>query len=235
VATVRNALVRVARAWRGLAPDQRIAAAAALALLFTMFLPWYEKSFFDPRLRAPVTDSISAFGVLSWIEAAIFVLSLGVLALLFYRSERRAFHLPGGDGTVIFGAGAWGAFLLLWRVFDRPDVHGRGATVGIQWGFFFAFLATGALAFAGWRMRVAHRAEPTAAQDPTTKVEPTPPPMTAVTSVGRGAVRRRRRVAGPDAPTQIAGQLSFEEHDDEEPARPAAPGEIPPARRRDRP
>jgi hypothetical protein len=228
-------MARIARAWRALAPDQRLAGVAAVALLFTMFLPWYEKSFFDSRLRAAVTDSISAFGVLSWIEAAIFVLALGVLALLFYRGERRAFHLPGGDGTVIFGAGAWAAFLLIWRVFDRPDVSGRGATVGIQWGFFFAFLASGALAYAGWRMRIAHRAEPTAAQDPTTKVEPTPPPMTAVTSAGPGTVRRRRRVAGPDAQTQIAGQLSFEESEEEPPPRPAAPGEIPPAQRRDRP
>jgi hypothetical protein len=235
VATVRNALVRVTRAWRALAPDQRLAALAAVALLVTMLLPWYEKSFYDTRLRSPVTDSISAFGVLSWIEAAIFVLSVGVMALLFFRAEERAFHLPGGDGTVIFGAGAWAAFLLLWRVFDRPDVSGSGATVGIQWGFFFAFLASGALAFAGWRMRVAHRAEPTAAQDPTTKVEPTPPPMTAVTRSGTGTVRRRRRVAGPDAPTQIAGQLSFEENDEPPPDRPAAPGEIPPVPRRDRP
>ena len=33
-------------------------------------------------------------------------------------------------------------------------------TVGIQWGFFFAFLAAAALALAGWRMRQAGHPEP---------------------------------------------------------------------------
>jgi hypothetical protein len=53
---------------------------------------------------------------------------------------------------VIFAAGAWAAVLLLWRVFDRPDVD-RAVNVGIQWGFFFAFIAAGVLAAAGWRIR----------------------------------------------------------------------------------
>ncbi len=74
-------------------------------------------------------------------------------------------------------------------------------------------------------MRVADRAEPTAAQDPTTKVEPTPLPVPAGPRTGAGRrARARARAAGPDMPTQIAGQLSFEE---DEPLR---PGEIPPAR-----
>jgi hypothetical protein len=222
VATSRNLLVRVARAWRGLAPDQRLAALAALGLLVSMFLPWYEKSVVIGRSLE--SDSLTAFGVLSFVEAAIFLVTCGVLVLLFFRAERRAFHLPGGDGTVVFAAGAWAAFLLFVRVFSRPEVHGNGSTIGIQWGFFIAFMAAGALAYAGWRMRSAARLEPTAAQDPTTRVEPAPLPATRRAGPApRG--RPSRRVAGPDDPTRIAGQLSFEE---DEPLR---PGEIPPARR----
>lgn len=213
MATVRNAVIRVARAWRALAAEQRHAALAALALLVTMFLPWYDKNVAVGNAFA--SDNISAFGVFSWIEAAIFLVSLGVLLLLFFRAEQRAFHLPGGDGTVIFAGGLWAGFLLLWRVFDRPDAGGRGTTIGIQWGFFFAFLAAGALAWAGQRIRTSRRAEPTAAEDPTTRVEPAPPITSTTTTPARP--RRRRRAAGPDAPTQIAGQLSFEEspEDDE--------------------
>lgn len=204
---LRNGLVRIVRSWEGLDAEQRRGALAALALLATMFLPWYEKSVAVGNDF--VRDSVSAFGDVSFIEASIFLVSAGVLALLFFRGERRAFHLPGGDGTVIFAAGAWAAFLLFWRVFDRPDVGGRGATVSIQWGFFLAFVAAGTLAFVGVRLRARHAAEPTRAQDPTTRVEPTPPPETALTTTARP--RRRRRAAAPDAPTRIAGQLSFEE------------------------
>lgn len=194
--TVRKALARAAAAWRVLAPDQRLAAGAAIAVLVTMFLPWYSSS--------ASNRTASAWGAVTFIEAALFLVSAGVVALLFFRAEQRAFHLPGGDGGVILAAGAWDTFLVLWRVFDQPDL-GPGST-GLQWGIFFAFVATGTLTYAGWRMRLAHHAEPTAAQDPTTKVEPAPPPR-----VPPAAPRPRRRVAAPDAATQIAGQLSFED------------------------
>lgn len=35
-------LTRITRAWRGLAPEGRLAAGAALLLFVTMFLPWYQ-------------------------------------------------------------------------------------------------------------------------------------------------------------------------------------------------
>jgi hypothetical protein len=214
VATVRNGLVRIARAWRALDVEQRRAAVAAVALLLTMFLPWYGVKVVDNgRL---VGDSISAFGDVSFIEAAIFLTSLGVLLLLFFRAEQRAFHLPGGDGTVIFAAGAWAVFLLFWRVFDKPTAGTADrTTVGIEWGFFFAFVAAGVLAYVGFRLRTSHRvAEPTRAQDPTTRVEPTPAPRREITYSNQ---RRRRRPAGPDAPTEIAGQLSFDESPEDPP------------------
>lgn len=217
MATVRNGLVRIRRAWRALEVEQRHAAVAALALLVTMALPWYSKDTFDEKVHRLVGTHLNAFGVFGWVEAAIFLVSIGVLLLLFYRAEQRAFHLPGGDGTVIFGAGLWAAFLFLWRVFDRPSATGSATTVGIQWGFFFAFLAAGALAVAGYRIRHADRAEPTAAQDPTTRVEPTPLPVPAVPRTPAAQRRRRRPPGGPDAPTQIAGQLSLDEGYDEPP------------------
>jgi hypothetical protein len=178
-------LRRLAAAPRALGSDQQLAGLAALALLLSMLLPWYEKSVFS-RGRF-VSDTVSAFGAVSFVEAAVFLVAAGVLALLFTRAERREYELPGGDGTVILGAGLWAAALIFWRVFDRPDVAGQGSTVGIQWGFFVAFVAAGALASAGWRMRQHERAERPAARrtprrprppedEPTAHATPPPPP-----------------------------------------------------------
>ena len=75
--TVRNGLVRIARAWRALDAEQRQAALAAVALLLTMFLPWYEKNVAVGNELA--SDTVSAFGAVSFIEAAIFLSVLGVL------------------------------------------------------------------------------------------------------------------------------------------------------------
>jgi hypothetical protein len=165
-------LTRLQRALRALDAEQRLAGLAALVLTVTLFLPWYQKSV-AVRNAGLDSQNLTAFGVFSFVEAAVLLVALGVLALLFARGERRAFHLPGGDGTVILAAGGWAAVLLLWRVFDRPDVTGVGATVGIQWGLFFAFLAAAGLAVAGLRMRQAHVPEPhnPMADDPRTPAD----------------------------------------------------------------
>ena len=151
-------LSRIARAVRALDPDQRLAGLAALGLLAAMVLPWYTLQAVDPRTRQITTNSVSAFGTFTFVEGAVLLVAAGVLALLFARGERRAFHLPGGDGTVVAVAGGWAAFLLFVRVLDRPD--GGPYPVGITWGLFVAFALAGALAIAGLRMRAAHRPEP---------------------------------------------------------------------------
>jgi hypothetical protein len=192
--SLRGAWRRLARAWRALGPEQRLAALAAVALFVTMRLPWYQLQ----RVVKGTIEShdVTAFGVFSFVEAAVLLVVVGVLFLLFQRAEGRGFHLPGGDGTVIFAAGIWTAFLLFFRVIDRPP--GGGYPVGIAWGFFVAFVAAGFLAYAGARLRAAHRPEPPLPEPP-----PPPPPGEAPT------VRRRRPREDDDRPTP--GQLSFDE------------------------
>jgi hypothetical protein len=242
---------RLRTAYAALDRDQRFAAVAATGLLVAMFLPWYEKNVVIAGSKTFASDSISAFGAVSFVEAAIFLVAAGVLVLLLARADERAFHLPGGDGTVIFAAGLWASALIFYRVFDRPDVSGEGGTVGIQWGFFVAFVAAGALAFAGQRIRVAGRPEPPLpAAEPDAPPAPPPPGSPEARSRARArelvrddvqtavvprseaqtevAARRDRRVTREDA-----RRLRFEapggDDDDERPAdeAPLRPGEIP--------
>jgi hypothetical protein len=201
---------RIIDGWRAMTGEQRLAAVAAIALLVTMFLPWYSLQSVNRRTGAIDTRSISAFGDVSFIEAAVFLVAAGVLVLLFSRAEGRAFHLPGGDGTIVMIAGAWATFLIFYRVFDRPD--GNGYPVGIQWGFFLAFIAAGGLTLAGWRIRQAHRPEPPLPGDP----PPPPDPATPQTRMARdepatAAGRSARRRPPPPDDDQIEGQLTFED------------------------
>ena len=147
-------------ALRALAPELRTAGIAAAALAFTLVLPWYEKSFYDPKVGHFVTDNLSALQVFSFVEAAVLLVAAATMYLVWARAQRRGFHLPGGDGMAITLAGAWAEVLLVWRLFDKPDAHERAATIGIQWGMFAAMLAAGALIAAGARVRAAHRPEP---------------------------------------------------------------------------
>src|ERR1700684_3446427 len=102
-------MTRFTRAWGALAPEQRIAAVAAMGLLVTMFFPWDELQSLDRKPGAISSLSISAFGDVSFVEAAVFLVAAGVIALLFARAERRDFHMPGSDGAVVMAAGAWAA------------------------------------------------------------------------------------------------------------------------------
>jgi hypothetical protein len=185
-------LARVVRAWRTLTPDGRLAAIASGALFLAMFLPWYGVQ--GNRL----SDSVSAFGAFSFVEAAVLLVALAVLALLFARSEHATFHLPGGDGTVLMAAGGWVGALLVWRLFDKPDA--AAALVGVEWGIFFALAAAGLLAYAGLRMRRSQRPPAPLRQRPRIPTEvPPPPPGTTHTQVLPPERPRARRAARPAA------------------------------------
>jgi len=175
-----HAAQRLRDAYQALDRDQRFASGAAIGLLFTMFLPWYEKSVVIRGSASFAHETISAFGAVSFVEAAIFLVAAGVLVLVLARADRKAFHLPGGDGTVIFAAGLWAAALIFYRVFDRPNVSGDAGTVGIQWGFFVAFVAAGMLAYAGQRIRAEDRPEPRSRPRPADP-EPSPAPAAPAT------------------------------------------------------
>ncbi|MGH2902989.1 MAG: hypothetical protein ACRDK7_05310, partial [Solirubrobacteraceae bacterium] len=172
-------MTRLSSAWRALTPDQRLAGAASAALFVTMFLPWYQQNAVVVAAHvAPLQSrNLNAFQVFSFVEAAVLLVAVAVLYLLFARGERRSFQLPGGDGTVVFAAGIWVALLLILRLFDKPGIttHGVAANVGIQWGIFFALAAAGLLAVAGSRMRAGARPEPPLLRRPRRPQPPQPP------------------------------------------------------------
>jgi hypothetical protein len=151
---------RIGGAWRTLGGDQRLAAVAALALFVCLFLPWYSTSpTVVPAHKQAASLSHSGLSTFGWVEAAVLLVAVAVLFLLFARAERRAFHLPGGDGGVIAAAGVWVVFLVLWRFFDRPG-FGTGVAVGLQWGIFVTLAVGAVMAYAGTRVRAAQRPEP---------------------------------------------------------------------------
>jgi hypothetical protein len=223
-----GALSRIGRNWRALTSEQRLAAIAALLLLASMFLPWYQETgnALVGKSLQTIDDSKSAFGVYSFVEAAIFVVVVGVLVLLWARAERKAFHLPGGDGTVIMGAGLWVMFLIFYRQLDKPNGRKEGliqTSIGVEWGIFIAFLLGALLAYAGYRIRSAHVPEPVVDDAPPPEADTVPAPAAADPPERSGdppseptdaadteptVVARRRRPPNDDL---FDGQLSFDE------------------------
>jgi len=233
-------MTRLLRAWHALEPDQRLAAVAAVALFLTMFLPWYQQNAVVdlPRAAPLQSRNLNAFAVFSFVEAAVLLVAVAVLCLLFARAEQRAFHLPGSDGAVVLAAGIWTALLLVLRLFDKPGIssHGVAANIGIQWGIFFALGAAGLLAYAGSRMRASARPEPPLVRPPGERPRRTRPPAdlsedettTILASRAAPAASRPAPVAARPAPATPA---AFEPPR-ERPRLPPAPSPAAVARRR---
>src|SRR5436190_9609822 len=166
-------MTRLLDAWRALERERRLVAAAALGLFLSMFLPWYSKTatLVQNGKALSAETSLNAFQAFSWVEAAVLLVSAGVLAMLLARAERRAFQLPGGDGFIAMLAGAWAAVLIFYRLLDKPGLQGNekiSATVGVKWGIFIALLVALGLLYAGERLRASDRArrEPMPAGEP---------------------------------------------------------------------
>ncbi len=194
----RSARPSLLECWGILNRDQHLAAIAAALLFATMLLPWYQQNAVVSAAKTQplVSRNLNAFAVFSFVEAAVLLVAVAVLALLYARAVGRAFQLPGGDGAVVFAAGIWTALLLVLRLFDKPGIthNGVAANVGIQWGIFFALAAAGLLAYSGSRMRAARRPDP-----PLLRHEPRARRGT------RGEDQARRRAPGEER-TEIVGR-----------------------------
>ena len=222
-------MTRLSSAWRALTPEQRLAGAASAALFVTMFLPWYQQNAVvnTPRAAPLQSRNLNAFQVFSFVEAAVLLVAVAVLYLLFARGERRSFQLPGGDGTVVFAAGIWVALLLILRLFDKPGIttHGIAANVGIQWGIFFALAAAGLLAVAGSRMRASARPEPPLLRRGRRTQPPRRPDAPLAPRARRSEPRDRAPIVLEPEEEPLAGSAR----------RPPAPRTVPPHRAPRRP
>ena len=192
---------RVARAWRALPHESRLAAFASGGLVLTLFLPWYQVTLIARSKSAALESasaSITGWGGFSFVEAAVLLVAAGVLVLLFQRAEGRAFHLPGGDGAVITAAGLWTCILIVWRIFDKQGATTQGpsaTTSGVEWGIFFALGAAAFMAYSGSRIRAAHRPEP-----PLPGEDRPPSDSSAATTVIRSPRRARPPMPVPADP-----------------------------------
>ncbi len=224
---------RLSAAYRALDHRQRLVAGASATLLLTMLLPWYDKAVVTPG-KPVASETIIGLAALSFVEAAIFLVAAGVLALVLARGDGGTFQLPTDDGRVVIAAGVWTCALIFYRVIDHP------ADVGIQWGMFVAFIVAGLLAYAGQRVHAAARSEapvreprpsrrrPADAGEDSTELVTWSDGPTQVVPV---APRPRRRTAPPDA--EVVEPEPPDADVVEPDADPTAYLERPPAARRD--
>lgn len=158
-AAVGRGAGRLIEAWRALDIHQKVAAGASLLLIISLAFPWFQLTGINTKTGKTTSYTVTGFGSFTFVEGSILLVCGAVLWMLFARGEERAFHLPGGDGSIIALAGAWCLMLLAWRLLVFPP-RPIGLQTGPEWGVMVAMGASAVLLGDGLRMRAAHMPEP---------------------------------------------------------------------------
>ncbi len=139
---------RLAHAISGMGPSERLASIGAVAVYFSLLLPWY---------RSPIESDLvqTGAGAFNFASAAMLLTMAAVLFLAVevgggYRPPR-----PLSIGTLMILGGAWSTLLGLYMTADRPTFHFGGVNddYDVAYGIFVALAGGVATIVAGVRRR----------------------------------------------------------------------------------
>ncbi len=135
---------------RRLRAGEWLAAAAGVALIVALLLPWYETGGND--LRGPELNGFEALTVVDLLLVALAVLAISLAVL---QATQDGPTEPVGAGVLAVTFGAIGVVLVLFRIIDQPDrdLLGHGSGVWIALGATVAITAGGWLSIADATVR----------------------------------------------------------------------------------
>jgi drug/metabolite transporter (DMT)-like permease len=116
---------------RRLRASEWLAAAAGVALIVSLFLPWY--------------DDVSGFAAMSIIDVLLVLVAAVGITLAILQATRTTPALPVAFGVLTVVTGAIGVLLVLFRLIDSPGDVGGPAT-----GAWLGLVAAVALTAGGW-------------------------------------------------------------------------------------
>jgi len=134
--------------WARLRPAERVAAAGAAAMAGSLLFPWYgiELELFSGFSQT----GIEAFG---FAHAALLVVAGASLFLIWRCGGGYEPPRPLSEGGLLVLAAIWGAALVTYLAFDRPDEIAGFETVRLRYGAFVAFGGAAALLSGALRLR----------------------------------------------------------------------------------
>jgi hypothetical protein len=154
----------------------QIAAAGGIALLISLFLPWYGV---DVNI-GPISESAnaSAWEALGFIDILLFLVAVVAIGVPVAKAAGALpDDVPGP--LLLLAVGGFGLLLVLFRLVDLPTPDlGGGVDFDRKFGLFLGLIATAGIAYGGWRANAESPAGSTPAATP-----PSPPPSEPTPSV----------------------------------------------------
>lgn len=153
-------LANATRVFAGLGRHERLAAFGAIVCIGAVLLPWY---------RARVSSLvITGAGDFNFATAALMVTAGAALLLVVRGGRGGRLPLPLHEGTLLAVAGAWAGAIVVYLMFDRPELSVGGFTsaYGLSYGIFVELGGAAIMALAGLRLRGAELRRDAAAGAP---------------------------------------------------------------------
>lgn len=143
--------------WGRVTPAVKIAAAGAVVLVVSLFLPWYGITLEGPfgSSLSGLDTTASGWEALELIDVLLFLAALVVIAVAAAQATGR--ELPVPSGRVVAGAALLALALVLYRLIDTPGpsvpafLEAAGIDIGRRFGVFVALAAAVAMAYGGVR------------------------------------------------------------------------------------
>jgi hypothetical protein len=123
---------------RRLRAGEWLAAIAAIMLIVSLFLPWYE--------IAGANAEVNGFEAMTIIDLALTALAVLAISLAVAQATQDSPTLPVAAGVLTVTFGILGIVLVLFRLVDQPDDDLTGLGIG-AW---LALAATVAITAGGW-------------------------------------------------------------------------------------
>jgi hypothetical protein len=125
---------------RRLRAGEWLAAAAGVALIVSLTLPWYQ-----PLLPIVPDDWLTGFQALTVIDVLLVLIALVGIALAILQATQTTPALPVAFGVLTVVTGVIGVLLVLFRLIDAPGELGGGGP-----GAWLGLAAAVALTAGGW-------------------------------------------------------------------------------------
>lgn len=132
-----------------LTQGQKIAGAAGLLLLISLWLGWYGVDLGPAAAAVGVSIDVTAnaWEAFGMIDLLLFLTALAAIALAVLTATGRTADLPVNPAQVAAGLGALSTLLVLYRIINPPGEGG----IGVEFGAFIGLLAAAGVAFGAWR------------------------------------------------------------------------------------
>lgn len=140
---------RLGRGFKGMGPNDRLAATGGLVVVGSLVLPWY---------GAPIASDLvqTGLGAFSFATAAMLLTVAAALFLVFEVGDGYRPPRPLTVGGLLAAAGVWTALIVVYQMIVRPEFSFAGIedAYGLRYGAFVALGGAAAMILAGARRRV---------------------------------------------------------------------------------